>query len=455
MDLKAELQQCLRKDQVTDNETVRERHSRDESYHTARLPDVVVFPESREDVVRVMRFAHRHGISVVPFGVGSSLEGHVIPLKGGITLDFERMNRILEIRPDDFQVRVEPGVTRSQLNRELKKYGLFYPVDPGADATVGGMAATNASGTTSVRYGVTRDQVLELEVVLADGKVIRPGGSAVKSSSGYHLPGLFVGSEGTLGIFTEIRLKVHGIPEEVLAARASFPGIAPAVRAARAIQSAGIPVARMELVDARAIRQVNRHFQTHYPEQATLFLEFHGNEAGLQRDASFAEELSSDEGCDDFLFETGSNARARLWEARHHLVYAFLHGIPGKKQMVTDVCVPLSALSDSLEHACRLIEASHLTGAVFGHIGDGNYHALLMIDPQDRADMEEAARINAALVDHALDHGGTCTGEHGVGSGKIRYQRREHEEALDVMRGIKQLLDPKGILNPGKIFGEE
>lgn len=450
-----ELRNMLGEHRVTDNLTTREQHSKDESYHPPHLPDVVVFPESRDEVIQVMKFADRHQIPVTPFGVGSSLEGHVIPSKGGISLDLQQMNRILEIRPEDFQVRVQPGVTRTQLNQQLKKYGLFYPVDPGADATIGGMVATNASGTTSVRYGVTRDQVLELEVVLADGRVLQTGSGAAKSSSGYHLPGLFVGSEGTLGVFTEIRLKVCGIPESILSARAVFPGIRPAVRAAQSILSAGIPVARLELVDSRAIQQVNHYNHAEYPEQPTLFLEFHGNPAGLKQDADFAGQLAENEGCEDFHFETNSLARAQLWEARHHLAYSFVHGTPGKQQMVTDVCVPLSALAASLEYARQLIDASHLDGAVFGHIGDGNFHALLMIDPTDEADVQAANQIHHQLVEHALAEGGTCTGEHGVGSGKIAYQRKEHGPAYDVMREIKQLLDPKAILNPGKMFDEK
>jgi D-lactate dehydrogenase (cytochrome) len=446
-----ELKKRLPEGQVTDNPTVLEHHSKDESYHTPRLPDVVVFPRRREDVVEVVRFAGEREIPVVPFGIGSSLEGHVIPARGGISLDFQEMNQVLEVRPEDFLVRVQPGVTRTQLNKELKKYGLFFPVDPGADATLGGMAATNASGTTSVRYGVTRDQVRDLEVVLADGRVIRTGGASAKSSSGYHLTGLFVGSEGTLGIFTELTLRVYGVPEGILAARATFPSVHNAVQTAVSVLSAGIPVARMELVDARSIRQLNQFSQTDYPEAPTLFFEFHGNHEGLQKDAAFTRELAEAEGSRDFLFETDSKARATLWEARHNLAYAFIHGTPGKKQMVTDVCVPLSRLAESVENARRFIDDSSLDGGIVGHIGDGNFHALLMLDPSNPQEVAEADRIHANLVEHALNCGGTCTGEHGVGIGKKKYQAREHGPAYEVMKEIKQLLDPKGILNPGKI----
>ncbi|WP_018132998.1 FAD-binding oxidoreductase [Effusibacillus pohliae] len=453
MNLLYELRNILPADQVTVNPAVLQQHSCDESYHTPHLPDVVVFPKTKEAVSDVLRFANEHRIPVVPFGLGTSLEGHVIPYRGGISLDFQLMNRIVEVRPHDLLVRVQPGVTRTQLNKELKKYGLFFSVDPGADATLGGMAATNASGTTAVRYGVMRDQVRDLEVVLADGRIIRTGGLSAKSSSGYHLTGLFVGSEGTLGVFTELTLRVYGIPEAIMAARAAFPTVKNAVDAAVSIISAGIPVARIELVDARSIRQVNRHSKTDYAEAPTLFLEFHGNEAGLQKDVEAARELAIDEGCSGFEFETDSKARAQLWEARHTLAYAFIHGFPGKKMMVTDVCVPLTELTGAVEHARRILDESGIAGGVLGHIGDGNYHVLLMIDPNDPEDLKRAEAINESIVEYALSRGGTCTGEHGVGVGKVKYQRREHGDALDVMAAVKQVLDPHGILNPGKIFG--
>jgi D-lactate dehydrogenase (cytochrome) len=452
MELYTQLASILSADQVTANPTVLEQHSRDESYHSPHRPDVVVFPQNAEEVSRVLAFAHAHRLPVVPFGLGTSLEGHVIPYQAGISIDMQRMNQILEVRPADFLVKVQPGVTRSQLNKELKKYGLFFSVDPGADATLGGMAATNASGTTAVRYGVMRDQVRALEVVLADGRIIRTGGLAAKSSAGYHLTGLFVGSEGTLGVFTELTLRVHGIPESVIAARVAFPTVKQAVDSAVAILSASIPVARLELVDGGSMMQLNRHSGTSYPEQPTLFLEFHGNEAGLLHDIRFAEELAADQGCLGFVHETDSKERTRLWEARHNLAYAFGHGHPGKRMMTTDVCVPISQLADAVEHARLQIDRSGLAGGVLGHIGDGNFHALLMIDPDRREDLQQAEAVNAAIVRHALDRGGTCTGEHGVGVGKAKYLRQEHGEAVDVMVQLKRAIDPHGILNPGKIF---
>jgi len=448
-----ELVGLLGSERVTTNPTVLEHHSHDESYHTPRLPDVVVFPLNAEEVSKIMQFANEKRIAVTPFGMGSSLEGHVIPYNGGISMDFSLMNQVLEVRPQDFLVRVQPGVTRMQLNKELKKHGLFFSVDPGADATVGGMAATNASGTTSVRYGVMRDNVRDLEVVLADGRIIRTGSMTAKSSSGYHLTGLFVGSEGTLGAFTELTLRVYGIPEATMAARASFPTVQDAVNTVVDILSAGIPVARIELVDERSIRQVNLFKETDYPESPTLFIEFHGSEQSLQHDIEFAQGIAGEHGCTQFLFETDSKARAALWDARHNMAYAFVHKSPGKKMMVTDVCVPFSELAGAIVDAREAIDRSGLDGAILGHVGDGNYHVILMIDLNDKEEVARADKLNAHLVEYALQRGGTCTGEHGVGIGKMKYQRREHRAAFDVMQSFKQVLDPNGILNPGKIFG--
>ncbi|MCG7318199.1 FAD-binding oxidoreductase [Brevibacillus laterosporus] len=447
-----DLRQLFRDDQVSVSESVLELHSKDESYHMPVLPDVVVFPESREDVSRLLAFANDREIPVVPFGIGSSLEGHAIPVHKGISLDFQRMNQILEIRPDDLLIRVQPGITRTEVNKELKKYGLFFSVDPGADATLGGMTATNASGTTAVRYGVMRDQVRDLEVVLADGSIIHTGGLAAKSSSGYHLNGLFVGSEGTLGVFTELTLRVYGIPEEIMAVRATFPDVKSAVQTAVTILSVGIPVAKMELVDELSIQKMNRHKNTSYEVTPTLFLEFHGNTAGLMQDAQFARELALEKGCLHFQQEIDSKARAQLWEARHHLYYAFAHSVPGKRVMTTDVCVPLSELASAVRNAQQVVQELNLEGGVVGHIGDGNYHTLLLLNPLDSEELARAEAANTRIVEYALARGGTCTGEHGVGLGKRKYQQTEHGEAFHAMATIKKAFDPKGILNPGKIF---
>ncbi|MBN8207767.1 FAD-binding protein [Bacillus sp. NTK071] len=442
----------LEDDQISVNATVLEQHSKDESYHTPHDPDVVVFPKTTEEVSKIIKTANDNQVPIIPFGLGSSLEGHVIPYHGGISIDFQMMNKVLEVRPKDFLVKVQPGVTRSQLNKELKKHGLFFTVDPGADATLGGMAATNASGTMSVRYGVMRDQVRDLEVVLADGRVIHTGSMTAKSSSGYHLNGLFVGSEGTLGTFTELTLNVNGIPEATLAGRIVFPSIEKAVSTVTNILHVAIPVARIELVDARSVQQVNKTNETNYIEKPTLFVEFHGNEAGLKQDVVFAQSIAEDNDCEEFIFEHDTKKRALLWEARHNLAYSFSHGSPGKKMMVTDVCVPISELTRAIVDARKAIETYGLDGALLGHVGDGNYHAIVMIDPSDSDELDRAMKLNQHLVHYALERGGTCTGEHGVGTGKTQYQQKEHGPALDVMKALKQTLDPKGILNPGKIF---
>lgn len=445
------LKNVLTEEQVTVNETVRELHGRDESYHAMQLPDIVVFPTSTEDVSKIMTISQAHQIPVVPFGLGSSLEGHVIPEKGGITVDFSLMNSILEVRAEDFLVKVQPGVTRMQLNKELKKHGLFFSVDPGADATLGGMVATNASGTTSVKYGVMRDQVRDLEVVLADGTVIHTGNLAAKSASGLHLNGLFVGSEGTLGCFTELTLRVYGIPEHVMAARASFPTVNDAVEAVVSILQAGVPIARVELVDEPSIKQANLFSETSFQEKPTLFLEFHGNEAGLQQDVDFTKDIVADHHCADIEFETDNAGRNRLWEARHNLAYAFIHGYPGKKMMVTDVCLPISELAGAVNHARETVQSLGMPGGIVGHVGDGNFHVLLMMDMNDPAELAKADELNERIVHYALERGGTCTGEHGVGIGKQKYQEQEHGAALVVMEKIKQALDPHNLLNPNKI----
>ncbi|TWT25909.1 FAD-binding oxidoreductase [Planomicrobium sp. CPCC 101110] len=445
------LKKDLPEDQVTVNDTVRELHSKDESYHAPQLPDIVVFPKTTEDVSRILKASSKHRIPVIPFGLGSSLEGHVIPTEGGITIDFSLMNKVLEVMANDFLVKVQPGVTRSQLNKELKKHGLFFSVDPGADATLGGMVATNASGTTSVKYGVMRDQVRDLEVVLADGMVIHTGNLAAKSSSGFHLNGLFTGSEGTLGCFTELTLRVYGIPEHVAAARASFPTIQDAVEAVVSILQAGIPIARVELVDEPSIRQVNRFSETNFLEKPTLFLEFHGNEAGLKQDVEFTQELVDGHNCEAIQFETDTASRNALWEARHNLAYAYIHGNPGRKMMVTDVCLPISELAGAVAHAREQVENLGLIGGIVGHVGDGNFHVLLMLDMANAEEVEKANTLNEQIVLYALERGGTCTGEHGVGFGKQKYQRQEHGDALIVMEKIKRALDPDNLLNPGKI----
>lgn len=445
------LKENLTEDQVTTNKTVRELHGRDETYLAESLPDVVVYPKSTADVAHIIKVAQKFNTPVTPFGVGSSLEGHIIPYKNGITIDFSLMNKILEIKAEDLLVKVQPGVTREQLNKELKKHGLFFTVDPGANATLGGMAATNASGTTSVKYGVMRDQVRDMEVVLADGSIIHTGSLATKSSSGYHLNGLFVGSEGTLGCFTELTLQVYGIPEHIVAARAVFPDLSDAFQAVTSILQAGIPIARVEFVDEASIVQLNKFSDTDYPAVPTLFLEFHGNAEGLKADLAFAKEIMEDQGCQEFISESDTAARNHLWEARHNLAYAFAHDYPGKKMMLTDVAVPISELANAAIYARQEVDKLGIPGGIVGHVGDGNFHSILMVDLDNEEEIRKAKEFNKNIVLYALERGGTCTGEHGVGIGKKPYQEQEHGASLEIMKQIKKTLDPNNILNPMKI----
>jgi D-lactate dehydrogenase (cytochrome) len=455
MDLLSGLRSFLPEDRVSSDGDEVERHgSAIFTYHASRPPDAVVYPQSRDEVVEILRFANESGVPIVPFGEGSSLEAHTIPVQGGISLDLRRMDEILEIRPEDFVARVQPGVTHGKLNAALEEHGLFFPVDPGWDASIGGMAGTNASGTNAVRYGVMRDQVLGLEVVLADGTVMRTGGMAMKSSAGYHLTGLFVGSEGTLGVFTEVTLRLYPIPEHILAARATFSDIEAAGEAAAAMMRTGMQVGRVELVDARTIGAVNAFKDTDYAVAPTLFLEFSGSEAGVARDVETARAIADARGCEGFEFEVDRAGREKLWEARHDAALAIIDLNPDKKPMTTDVCVPLSDLPGALRHARESIEAAGFDGAILGHVGDGNYHAVFPVDADDAEELGRAKAVNEDIVDYALARGGTCTGEHGIGSGKIEDLQKEHGDSLPFMRGIKRLADPNGIMNPGKVFKE-
>jgi D-lactate dehydrogenase (cytochrome) len=454
MDLVAELRRILpSEDGVRADGGEVERHAGGVfTYHDPRPPDAVVYPRSRDEVAALLRFCNEHGVPVVPFGQGSSLEGQTIPKEGGVSLDLARMDAILEVRPDDFLARVQPGLTHESLNALLREHGLFFPVDPGWDASLGGMAATNASGTNAVRYGATRDQVLGLEVVLADGTVMRTGGLAMKSSAGYNLTALFVGSEGTLGVFTEMVLRLYPIPEHVLAARAVFPSVEAAGRTAVAVIRSGAQVGRCELVDARTVQAVNSYNGTAYAPSPTLFLEFSGSEAAVERDVAQARGLCEAEGASAFDFEEDEAGRERLWEARHDAALAIRELDPGKRPMTTDVCVPISELPDALRHAREVIASRGFEGAILGHVGDGNYHAVFPVDPEDEADLERAKEVNAEIVAYALARGGTCTGEHGIGFGKIEQLRQEHGDSLAFMRAVKRLADPNGVLNPGKLF---
>jgi D-lactate dehydrogenase (cytochrome) len=456
MDLLAGLGTVLPEDRVVSDIDDLERHGGGVfTYHAPVSPDAVVYPESREEVVRVLRFANEHRVPIVPFGQGSSLEAHTLPVHGGISLDFGRMDRVLELRPDDFIARVQPGVTHGALNAALAGHRLLFPVDPGWDASLGGMAGTNASGTNAVKYGVMRDQVLGLEVVLGNGTVMRTGGMAMKSSAGYDLTGLFVGSEGTLGVFTELILRLYPLPERTVAARAVFPDIEAAGRAAVAMIRTGMKIGRVELVDARTVGAVNTYKGTDYEAAPTLFLEFSGSEASVKDDVEAARDISASEGCTSFEFEADEAAREKLWEARHDAALAIRDLYPGKGMMGTDVCVPISDLPGALLHARDTIASRGIDGAILGHVGDGNYHAVFPVDTDDEADRERAEAVNAEIVDYALERGGTCTGEHGIGMGKTAHLQKEHGDSLPFMREIKRIADPGGIMNPGKIFTVE
>jgi D-lactate dehydrogenase (cytochrome) len=450
-DLRTELLRLVPDERrVSDVESVLEQHGADLSHHAPRRPDVVVYPESTQEVAAVLQFADRAGVPVTAFGAGTSLEGHVIPLEGGISLDLTRMSSILALRPDDLTVTVKPGVTRLQLEAAAGPHGLWFPVDPGADATLGGMAATNASGTTTVRYGGMRAHVLALEVVLAGGRVVRTGSRAVKTSAGYNLTSLFVGSEGTLGVITELTLRLHPIPEHIVVARAAFPSVEAACRAAAAIIGAGVLVTRCELLDAMTIGALNAFSGTSFPESPYLFVEFGGTDEGVTGDLATTRELAADEGATAFEAEGDPTARARMWSARHNALMASLALAPGSKAMTTDVAVPVSELAAAIEHARRALDESGLRGGIVGHVGDGNFHVAFLLDPDDAASIAQADALNANVVDDALARGGTCTGEHGIGYGKLGYLTLEHGDLVPLYRGIKQLFDPNGILNPGK-----
>jgi D-lactate dehydrogenase (cytochrome) len=440
-------------DRVSTGEAVRDHHSRGESHHAAVLPDAVVFPSSTEEVQAIVAACAGYRCPMTPFGAGSSLEGHVIPLRGGVSVDLTRMTRVLRLSVEDLDVTVEAGVTRKQLDRHLQSTGLFFPLDPGADATLGGMASTRASGTTAVRYGTMREAVLGLTAVTADGRAVRTGSRARKSSSGYDLTRLFVGAEGTLGIITELTLRLHGRPEAVASATCWFASIGAAVDAVIVIVQLGIPVARIELLDEVQMEAVNRHSRLDYPRAPTLFFEFHGlSDANVDEQALAVGAIVEERGGRDFARATSPEARARLWQARHDAYYAALAMRPGARGWTTDVCVPISRLADCIRETKQDLAASSLPGPLVGHVGDGNFHLIMPVDPASAADLAEAERISDRLVARALALGGTCSGEHGVGIGKMKFLEAEHgAAALDVMRAIKRALDPHDLMNPGKM----
>ncbi len=436
---------------VSVNRMVLERHGTDESYHEGRPPDAVVFVESTAEVAAVVTLCAERRIPVIPFGTGTSLEGHVAALEGGVCIDFSRMNRVLEVNSSDMDCRIEPGVTRKQLNEYLRDTGLFFPVDPGADASLGGMAATAASGTNAVRYGTMRGNVLGLTLVLADGRIIKTGGRARKSAAGYDLTRLFVGSEGTLGVITELTLRLYGVPEAISAAVCSFRTLSGAVDTVIQTIQSGVPVARIELLDEFTIRAVNGYSKLGLAEAPTLFLEFHGTPLSVREQTELVGAIAAENGGSDFDWSTKPEDRGRLWQARHDAFYASLALKPGAKGWTTDVCVPISRLSECILKTRADIDASGLLAPLVGHVGDGNFHLVFLIHPDDHGAIEKAEEVNERMVDRALSMGGTCTGEHGIGYGKIKYLRKEHASAVDVMAAIKRALDPHTLMNPGKV----
>jgi D-lactate dehydrogenase (cytochrome) len=432
---------------------VREQHGRDESPFPVTPPEVVVYCESTEDVAAVVALASAHAVPVIPFGIGSSLEGHLLAVQGGVSIDCSRMDRILRINAEDLTVTVQPGVTREQLNREIRDTGLFFPIDPGANATLGGMTATRASGTNAVRYGTMKENVLALEVVTASGEVIRTGTRARKSSAGYDLTRLFVGSEGTLGVFTEITLKLYPLPEAVSAAICHFPSVDAAVQTTIQLIQMGVPIARCELLDANAVRAVNMHDKLTLREAPMLLMEFHGSEAGVKEQAEIVQELASEQGGEGFQWATTPEERTRLWTARHRAYFAGMTVNPGCRTVTTDTCVPISRLAECIGLAVTQAAEAGLPHYIVGHVGDGNFHIAYLVKEGDAAQRELAERLNLQLVTHALKLEGTCTGEHGIGLHKMGFLLDEAGAgAVDMMRQVKRALDPKNILNPGKIF---
>ena len=432
---------------------VREQHGRDESPFDVPPPAGVVFAECTQDVAEAVALCAQHRVAVIPYGVGSSLEGHLLAVEGGISIDLGRMNQVLAIDADDLTVTVQPGVTRKQLNEAVKHTGLFFPIDPGADASIGGMAATRASGTNAVRYGTMRENVLALEVVTARGEVMRTGTRAKKSSAGYDLTRLLVGSEGTLGVMTELTVRLYPLPEAIMAAVCSFPDIGAAVRTTMATIQLGVPIARCELLDGPTVAMVNRHSHTALREEPLLLMEFHGSPAAVQEQIAAVQAIAADQGGQAFEWAGTPEERTRLWTARHHAYFAGLQSRPGCRAVTTDTCVPISRLAECLLDSVAEAQGSGLPYFLVGHVGDGNFHFGYLIDPAQPGERATAEDLNQRLVARALRLGGTCTGEHGVGLHKMDFLRQEAGDgALAMMRAVKQALDPDNILNPGKIF---
>jgi D-lactate dehydrogenase (cytochrome) len=440
-------------DRVSTNDAVREHHSHGESWHAPGMPDAVAFPTTTEEVAAIVRACAARKVPIVAFGMGSSLEAHVNAIRGGVSIDLTRLARVVRLSAEDLDVTVEAGVTHRKLNDHLKNTGLWFPVDPGADATLGGMTATRASGTTAVRYGTMRENVLALTVVLADGRVIHTGSRARKSSSGYDLTRLFVGSEGTLGVITEVTLRLYGRPEAVSAAVCPFASMDGAANTVITTIQLGIPVARIEIIDEAQLDVINRYSKTSYPLAPTLFFEFHGtSDAAVEEHARMVQEIAAENGGTAFQWASTLEERTTLWQARHNALYATIASRPGAKAWTSDVCVPISRLAECIKETQDDLRRSNIVAPLVGHAGDGNFHLIFMVGNDDAAELEAVKAANERLVERALRLDGTCTGEHGVGIGKMKYLAREHGESLDVMRAIKRALDPDNVMNPGKLI---
>ena len=439
-------------DRLSTGQAVREQHGKDISHLAPAAPDAVAFAQSTRDVAEVVKICARYGVPVIPFGTGTSLEGHITAPLGGVSLDVSQMNQVLAVNTADLDAVVQPGVTRKTLNTHIRDTGLFFPIDPGADASLGGMAATRASGTNAGRYGTMRENVLALEVVTADGAVIRTGGRARKSAAGYDLTRLFVGSEGTLGVITELTLRLYGIPEKMAAAVCSFDSLQGAVDTVIATIQAGVPIARIELLDDVQIGMLNTYAKLGYPVKDTLFMEFHGTEAGVKEQAEMVQSIAMDNGGGNFAWTSQAEERARLWQARHDAVWANMQARPGWGIWPTDVCVPISRLAEVVLATKRDVVEAGILAPVVGHVGDGNFHLTVLMKPDDPAYLAKVEAVNDRMVTRALAAGGTCTGEHGVGVGKMKYMTAEHGGSVAAMEAVKRALDPHNIMNPGKIF---
>lgn len=438
-------------ERISTSSAVCEQHSRGESWHRSRAVDAVFFPTTTEEVASAVVICAAHRLPVIPFGAGTSIEGHVTAPYGGLSIDLSQMNQILRVSTEDLDCTVQAGVLRKQLNTFLRDTGLFFPVDPGADATIGGMASTRASGTNAVRYGTLRENVLGLTVVTPQGKVIKTGSRAKKSSAGYDLSHLYVGAEGTLGIITEVTLKLYGLPEAISSAVVNFPSIDQAVNACISTIQLGMPIARIELLDEATVKAVNAYCKTDYPERPTLFLEFHGTEKGVEEQIDLFAELAAEQAGGDLQWATREEDRNRLWNARHNAYYALLAMHPGKEGFTTDVCVPISRLAECIAETKQDAESAGYEAPILGHVGDGNFHMLFCVAPGDEVAMASIRDLNGRLIERALAMDGTCTGEHGIGTGKLDYLRKEHgDAAVEVMQAVKRALDPDNIMNPGK-----